>query len=387
MRIKKAIGKIHLWLGLASGLIVFWLGISGCLIAFEREITRAVEQFRYVENPGTKYLPPTVLKDSVDKYLNGKETIILEYLGPRDAALAYYYDDSVYYQVFINPYTGHVQKVKNMRKDFFRIITMGHYELWMGKPGRIIVSTATLIFLILMITGVVLWWPRNKAAARQRFKFKWKPSTRWKRKNYDLHNVLGFYMTWVAIFLAITGLIMGFQWFARSVYFVSSGGQTMPPHEHPVSDSALALSADRSQVVNTVWLELMQQKRSDNKVGIVFPQDETDALEGFVNHNLDSYYNVDFYHYDQYTGKELPAEGIWAGKFKDASLADKIQRMNYDIHVGAILGFPGKLLVFFASLIAASLPVTGFYIWYGRRKKKILSIAKQDFPQNYCVTP
>jgi len=119
----------------------------------------------------------------------------------------------------------------------------------------------------------------------------------------------------------------------------------------------------------------------------VFPQDETDALEGFVNHNLDSYYNVDFYHYDQYTGKELPAEGIWAGKFKDASLADKIQRMNYDIHVGAILGFPGKLLVFFASLIAASLPVTGFYIWYGRRKKKILSIAKQDFPQNYCVTP
>jgi len=261
MRIKKAIGKIHLWLGLASGLIVFWLGISGCLIAFEREITRAVEQFRYVENPGTKYLPPTVLKDSVDKYLNGKETIILEYLGPRDAALAYYYDDSVYYQVFINPYTGHVQKVKNMRKDFFRIITMGHYELWMGKPGRIIVSTATLIFLILMITGVVLWWPRNKAAARQRFKFKWKPSTRWKRKNYDLHNVLGFYMTWVAIFLAITGLIMGFQWFARSVYFVSSGGQTMPPHEHPVSDSALALSADRSQVVNTVWLELMQQKR------------------------------------------------------------------------------------------------------------------------------
>src|SRR5690606_15887645 len=117
---------------------------------------------------------------------------------------------------------------------------------------------------------------------------------------------LGFYMTWVAIFLAITGLIMGFQWFARSVYFVSSGGQTMPPHEHPVSDSALALSADRSQVVNTVWLELMQQKQSDNKVGIVFPQDETDALEGFINHNLDSYYNVDFYHYDQYTGKELP---------------------------------------------------------------------------------
>ena len=43
--------------------------------------------------------------------------------------------------------------------------------------------------------------------------------------------------------------------------------------------------------------------------------------------------------------------------------------MNYDIHVGAVLGLPGKILAFFASLIAASLPVTGFVIWWGRRKK------------------
>jgi len=44
--------------------------------------------------------------------------------------------------------------------------------------------------------------------------------------------------------------------------------------------------------------------------------------------------------------------------------------MNYDIHTGAILGLPGKILAFFASLICASLPVTGFYIWYGRKYKK-----------------
>jgi uncharacterized iron-regulated membrane protein len=44
--------------------------------------------------------------------------------------------------------------------------------------------------------------------------------------------------------------------------------------------------------------------------------------------------------------------------------------MNYDIHTGAIIGLPGKILAFFASLIAASLPVTGFMIWLGRRNKK-----------------
>jgi uncharacterized iron-regulated membrane protein len=43
--------------------------------------------------------------------------------------------------------------------------------------------------------------------------------------------------------------------------------------------------------------------------------------------------------------------------------------MNYDIHVGAILGLPGKIIAFLASLIPASLPVTGFLIWWGKKKK------------------
>ncbi|MEN2412166.1 PepSY-associated TM helix domain-containing protein [Flavobacterium mesophilum] len=40
--------------------------------------------------------------------------------------------------------------------------------------------------------------------------------------------------------------------------------------------------------------------------------------------------------------------------------------MNYDIHVGSIFGLPGRIAMFFAVLIDASLPVTGFYIWWGR---------------------
>jgi uncharacterized iron-regulated membrane protein len=64
------------------------------------------------------------------------------------------------------------------------------------------------------------------------------------------------------------------------------------------------------------------------------------------------------------------------GKLKDTKLADKIARMNYDIHVGAVLGLPGKIMAFFASLFAASLPVTGFLIWWGRRNKKPVAKAR-----------
>ena len=57
-------------------------------------------------------------------------------------------------------------------------------------------------------------------------------------------------------------------------------------------------------------------------------------------------------------------------RLQNAAFADKPIRMNYDIHTGGILGLPGKILMFFASLLAASLPVTGVYIWIGRKKKK-----------------
>jgi uncharacterized iron-regulated membrane protein len=376
MNFKKWVGRIHLWLGLASGLIVFFLGITGCMLAFEVEIRNAIEHFRFVEPQNQPWLPPSVLRAEAEKHLDGKPLNLIEYARNTDAALGFCYGEGYYKQILLNPYTGKVLKVKDMDSDFFHIVVDGHYNLWLPPEiGRPIVSSATLLFLILMISGLILWWPKNKAAAKQRFAFKWKPTTRWKRKNYDLHNVLGFYATWIAIFLVITGLVMGFQWFAKSVYWATSGGKTLTEHVDPVSDSLLA-GKTVANVEDKIWHNLLKIKGVEEKAGIAFALTPSAPLEGFVNHRIGTYYNADVYHYDQYTGIELPTEGVYALPFKEASVADKIARMNYDIHVGAVLGLPGKILAFFGSLIAASLPITGFCIWWGRRKKKNSQVTK-----------
>jgi uncharacterized iron-regulated membrane protein len=82
----------------------------------------------------------------------------------------------------------------------------------------------------------------------------------------------------------------------------------------------------------------------------------------------DLFYNADNLYFDQYTAKQIPVS-YW-GKYADANAGEKATRMNYDIHIGAIAGLPGRILMFFAALITASLPVTGFYIWWGKKKKK-----------------
>lgn len=365
MKFKKIIRWIHLVLGLLSGLIVLFLAITGCILAFEIEIRNVSEPYRFIKERNQEYLPPTTLKAIAEKNLISKNAISIEYPGKGRSAIASYYDADHYEIVFLDPYTGQTLKHRNMKRDFFRVVVDGHFYLWLPHHiGQPIAATATLIFLIMMITGLILWWPKNKAARKQRFSIKW--NARWRRKNYDLHNVFGFYMTWIAIFLATTGLVMGFQWFARIFYRITNGGSGTVQATPVVSDTT---QASHASITDLVWKQHQSMVSDNESLTVYFPWSFSAPVELVVNHRPGTYYNSDFHYYDQYNGKELKANGSYAGSFSKAKLADKILRMNYDVHVGAILGWPGKLLAFIASLIAASLPVTGFLIWRGKQKK------------------
>lgn len=381
MRIKKIIGKVHLWLGFTSGLIVFIIAITGCLYAFQTEISELTQSsFRNVAAQNAPYLLPSQIKEIAEKKLPGKHVHSVQYgLKDRASVVTFFSfgEDAYYYSVYVNPYSGEVLQVKNMDRDFFRIVLMGHYYLWLPEAvGQQVAIYATIIFVVMMITGLVLWWPRNKAAAKQRFSIKW--SAAWRRKNYDLHNVLGFYMTWIAIIMAITGLIFGWQLLANAIY-KGAGGKKSLTYAEPFSDTTkLAIvktppplgEAGRGPV-DQLWLRMQQENKNAETIDMHFPAEPKGSIEVAVNTDADTYWKSDYRFFDQYTLKELPVDHIY-GQFKDAKAADKLLRMNYDIHVGAILGLPGKILAFFASLIAASLPVTGFMIWWGRRKKKPL---------------
>ncbi|GAA0540838.1 PepSY-associated TM helix domain-containing protein [Chitinophaga japonensis] len=368
--LKYWIGRVHLWLGLGSGLLVLFLGITGCILAFQREIENATQQYRYIDNENKPLLKPSDLKVIAEKALPGKKAHSATYYkNGRAAEVAFFsLEPAYYYTVYINPYSGQVQKVKDMDADFFRVILMGHFYLWLPPTiGQPIVATGTLVFLVMLITGLVLWWPRNKAARKQRFSIKW--NARWKRVNYDLHNVLGFYITWVIIFIMLTGLVWGFQWFAKSMYWITSGGKDLVAYYEPFSDKAGKALPATAPVEDRVWQKMQAEYPNTQMIEVHYPENDTASVAGVSNPDIDTYWKMDIRYFDQYTLKEIPVNHAY-GRFAEASTADRIARLNYDIHVGAILGLPGKIMAFCASLVAASLPVTGFYIWWGRRHKK-----------------
>ena len=77
---------------------------------------------------------------------------------------------------------------------------------------------------------------------------------------------------------------------------------------------------------------------------------------------------MDFLFFDQNTLDETETPSIY-GKYKNAKLADKIIRMNYEIHIGSIGGIFGKIIAFLVSLITATLPISGILLWYGKKFK------------------
>lgn len=367
--VKSWIGKVHLWLGLASGLIVFILAVTGCIYAFKAEIQDMTQPYRFVEVQQAPMLPPSKLRAIAEAELPGKHVHAVMYNEAGRAAQVFFYnyEPYYYYSVYLNPYTGKVQAAIDEEHTFFGFILDGHFYLWLPHEiGQPVVASATLVFVFMLITGLVLWWPRNRKASKQRFSIKWS-NTRWRRRNYDLHNVLGFYSMVIGLVLGITGLVWGFEWFADSVYW-ATGGEKSRVYTEPKSDTTFVSTATTASI-DRVWDLMRREYPNADGIEVHPPETPGGPIAANANPAGGTYWQIDYRYFDQYSLREMPVDHIW-GRYADAGAADKLLRMNYDVHTGAIIGLPGKIIAFMASLIIASLPITGFLIWKGRRDKE-----------------
>jgi uncharacterized iron-regulated membrane protein len=369
---KKAIRKIHLWLGLGSGIIVFIIAITGCLYAFQEEIQNITEEYRFVKKQDAPYLLPSQIEKIAKNALPDKSLHAIKYNETHKAAEAifYHYEPTYYYTVYINPYTGKILETINMDEGFFRFILDGHFYLWLPHEiGQVVVATSTLIFLFIIISGFILWLPNKLKGSGKRFWFQWKKGMKWKRKNYDLHNITGFYVLSIASIFAITGLVWGFPWFAFC-YYTAIGGEKSMIYEDPLSVKNKTINIAKVQKpLDKAWAIMQKEYPNAKSIEVHPPESDSTSIAANANPESGTYWKIDYRYYDQYTLKEKKVSHIY-GRYPEAKVADKILRMNYDIHTGAVLGLPGKIFAFLISLLIASMPVTGFLIWWGRRNKK-----------------
>ena len=374
MTLKKINAWLHLWLGLDSGLIVFIVSITGCIYVFEKEIRSFYQPWQFVQPQEKSFLLPTQLIDRAKPELGKLKPTSINYGQKNEAATVNSLNrkKGTSLVIYMNPYTAEIihidRKNKRSNADFFRFILNGHRTLWMGKTGSKIIGAGVLVFVVLLISGIVLWWPKKwiRSIRDQSFKIKWSGS--FKRVNYDLHKVAGFYVFLVLLLISLTGLVYSYKWYSKSLYWVTSGGKSLEAKPRPLSDTTTN-AVFQQKNIDKIYSKLAT---TDQAAGmfITLPAKASDAIGFIVYLKAGTFYKADRYAFDQYTMKQFAGNSPLLGKYEDASIPDKIRRMNYDLHVGSVMGLPTKIIAFLASLISASLPVTGFLVWYGKKFKK-----------------
>jgi uncharacterized iron-regulated membrane protein len=365
---RKLIGQLHLWLGLASGLVVFIVSLTGCMYVFEEELRDVFHRkYYYADEIKENQHSLFEISEAVKKAFPNEQITQIRFKADTDAAFLYHTKSEKV--ISINPYTLKIQGVRDLEADFFNFILDIHLNLKMGEIGEHIIKWNVLIFFVLCISGLILWLPKQRKFLKQALTIKWKTKN-WKRINWDLHSVFGFYGLFILLIVSLTGIFWVFD-SAKTVVSKVTGypiTNTKPPKVSKSDEPNTSLKIGKEFAVESAYYDAKKRYSGETQTFISYPAKPDQPIRVLFRYPYSFVRKQNTLFYDKNTGKLLRED-----LFKNYNAYDKVMRSNYDFHTGRIraLGIWSKILYFLASLLAASLPITGTLIWWGRRKKTI----------------
>ena len=395
---KKIFRKIHLWLSVPFGLIITLVCFSGAILVFENEVN---EWFRhdlyYVETVKESPLP-------MDKLLEKVATTLPDSVSVTGVSISS--DPGRAYQVslskprraslYVDQYTGEV-KGKSERSGFFMFMFRMHrWLLDSMNPGnegifwgKMIVGVSTLLLVFVLISGIVIWWPRTRKALKNSLKIT--ATKGWRRFWYDLHVAGGMYALIFLLAMALTGLTWSFPWYRTAfykVFGVEVQQRAAQGHEQKSDaqkrDTKLATHREKKREGNEVRKGERSRRPENNHSDMysvtspfVYWQEIYDKLRRqnpeYKQISISSgTASVSFNRFGNQRASDRYSFNTDNGEFTETSLyqhqdkSGKIRGWIYSVHVGNWGGMFTRILTFIAALLGAALPLTGYYLWIKR---------------------
>ena len=343
MRFRKLLLTLHLWLGLLSGTVVLVVAITGCILAFEDEIRSVTERSVIYVQPQTS--PPIGVHEAINavkKYNAKASPTQVRLYGDANKAMQVYTKDKKIYGV--NPYTAQVLGVRNQQKDFMFVVLSLHRTLLLGKTGEVIIACNAWIFLVMLLSGLWLWWPGRLKKIRQAITIKRQASA--KRRYYDLHSVGGFYLLLPLLFVVVTGIHMTLG------------------NEKVKKTSKLQMQVAATNMYDSL-VQAVYHGEPLEVLRVTLPKDSTDVIAIGIRYQTSGLRKQTNFLFDRYNGKLLHQDN-----WQDKNTKERFFNSDYEVHTGRVWGLPGKIIAFIAALVAASLPITGFLIWRAKNRKR-----------------
>lgn len=379
---RKIFRNIHLWLSVPFGILITLICFSGAALVFEKEVMELCHRELYfvkkveaaplpMEQLMTKVaatLPDSVSVTGVNISSDPEWAYQVTLSKPRRASM------------YVDQYTGEITG-KYERAPFFNFMFRMHRWLLDSMKqdggifwGKMIVGTSTLMFVFVLISGVVVWWPRTRKALKNSLKIV--ANKGWRRFWYDLHVAGGMYALVFLLAMALTGLTWSFQWY-RTGFYKTFGVEVQPSMGHGnAAANATAKGGKRDGKPEgregrgahryspyTNWQQVYEQlaeANPDYKQISVSDGSASVAVPRFGNQR-----GTDRYKFNPRNG-EITETTL----YKDLDNSGKIRGWIYSVHVGSWGGMLTRILTFVAALIGASLPLTGYYLWIRKKIKR-----------------
>lgn len=379
---RKAFRNIHLWLSVPFGLIITLVCFSGAMLVFEKEVTQWVrpDVFR-VDPQGSRPLPMDELVERVSATLP-EDVAVTGITAFSDPGKAWQFSLSrpSRSSVCVNPYTGEVTG-RSERLPFFDVMFRLHRWLLDSRPsgngvfwGKLVVGVSTLLFVLVLASGVVVWWPRTRKALAGSLKIQVRKG--WRCFWYGLHVAGGMYVLLLLLAMALTGLTWSFGWYRTGFYRFFGVEAQSSGMGHGNAATAAGQKKDskdghgqksfhdeRGGDRTAHWQDVYDRLLAENP-GVA----QITLADGTASIPANRYGNTratDRYRFDPRTG-ELTGRTL----YRDLDNSGKIRGWIYSVHVGSWGGTLTRLLWFLAALLGASLPLTGYYLWLKRLCRK-----------------
>lgn len=384
----KIFRKIHLWLSVPFGIIITLICFSGAMLVFEPEITRSIRsKVYYVASSQGEPLPMDTLMGKIKSILPDSVSITgVTVFADKDRTYQVSLSKPRRASMFIDQYSGDITGKYERLKFFSIMIRLHRWLLDSSNPhggglkiGKLIVGVSTCIFVIALISGVVIWWPRVRTGLRRSLTITTKNGWRffWK----SLHVAGGMYALVIVLVMALTGLTWSFDWY-RSAFYAVCGVEYAPRHNNGRNaknsrDSHNAHGIKRERIddgkedIETWrqhsefghWQQFYDELKIQNPDApqITIGIEKATVKLGSMGNGRAS----DSYVYKNRTEAISPS-----AKYADSDPADKLRGWIYSIHTGSFGGMTTRIMWFFASILGASLPITGYYMWIRRLKKR-----------------
>lgn len=369
---RKAFRKIHLWLSVPLGLIIAIICFTGALLVFEEQVTQlANRHLYYVENPGSQPLPVGTLVEKVESLPTKGASITGVTIYPQpDRSYQVNLSAPKGAAVYIDPYTGEVLG-QSQRTPFFRTVFLLHRWLLDSQPadggifwGKRITGISTLVFVVILLSGVVIWWPRSRKGLKNGIQIALRKGKA--RFWHDLHAAGGIYVLLLVLVMALTGLTWSFDWYKNAFYTLFGVETTAPakssapkgqaaPGPQPGTTAEAATPATPFACWQQVYDQLAAENPDCQKIEI------TDGTASVSNNRYGNIRGTDRYTFDPQSGQITGAS-----LYKDTGNSGKIRGWIYSVHTGAWGGNLTRILWFLAALLGATLPLTGYYLWIKR---------------------